>query len=204
MKYIVGKKLKMTQIFKDSGEVVPVTLVEAGPCTVTQIRTKDKDGYEAVQVGFFPKKKVNKPKAGHLKGLENFSYLSEYRAKPKEDISSFKRGDKIDVSSFKEGDKVMVVATSKAKGFQGVVKRHGFHGGSASHGQKHSLREAGSIGPTWPQRVLLCRRMAGRMGGVTIAVKNLKVSYIDQEKNILAIKGAIPGIPGAIVEIYGK
>ena len=195
----------MTQFFNDKGEVVPATLVEAGPCSVVQIKTKEKEGYSAVQIGCFPKKRAkNKPAAGHLKDLENFSFLREYRVKDTKEIDGLGRGGKIEVDVFKEGDVIMVSGTTKAKGFQGVVKRHGFGGGRASHGQKHSLREAGSIGATWPQRVIKGKRMAGRMGGVRVSIKGLKIAKIDKENNLLVIKGAVPGRPGTLLEIIKK
>ena len=189
----------MSQIFNDQKKVIPVTLVEAGPCLVTQIRTEEKDGYSAVQIGFCEAKKINKPKAGHLKGLKNFYYLKEFKAD-----KEFKKGDEIKVSDFKEGQKVRVAAISKGKGFAGVVKRHGFAGGPGSHGQKHTLRSAGSIGSAFPQRVFKGKRMAGRMGSDRITVKNLKIAKVDEENNILAIKGAIPGRPGTLVEIVSQ
>ena len=186
----------MTQVFDEKGRVAPVTLIEAGPCAVTQIRTKEKDGYSAVQIGFERTKRLNKPLAGHLKNAGDFSVLREFFAS-----GDCKPGDAIDVSVFQEGDKVKVSGISKAKGFQGVVKRHGFAGGSATHGQKHSQREPGSIGATWPQRVLKGQRMAGRMGGVRRTVSGLKVAKIEKDENLIAVIGAIPGRKGTLVEI---
>jgi len=201
MAFILGKKLKMTQIWSD-GKVIPVTLVQAGPVTVTQIRTKEKDGYEAIQVGFDPtKKKLNKPMKGHLKNLGNFRYLREFKFP----ISNFqlpiKVGDILDVSQFKEGDKVKVSGLSKGRGFQGVVKRHGFGGGPKTHGQKDRLRAPGSIGATAPQRVMPNRKMAGHMGQERVTIKNLEIVGIDKENNILMIKGAVPGMRGTLLEI---
>lgn len=205
-KFILGKKLGMSQIFDEKGDVFPVTLIEAGPVVIIQVKTKEKDGYEAVQVGFdSTKKKINKPLAGHLKKTgkttkaENFRYLREFRT----DIKKFKVGDKIDASSFSEGDKVKVSGISKGKGFQGVVKRHGFAGMPASHGHKHHLRSPGSIGQRFPQRTLKGIRMAGRMGGERVSVKNLKVIKVDKERNILALKGAVPGNKNILLEIRG-
>ncbi len=194
----------MTQILKDD-LVIPVTLIEAGPCVITQLKSKDKDGYESAQIGFGTKKKMNKSAQGHLKNIGSARHLKEFKS-PKTGAFSIDgvemaRGSKFDVSIFKEGDEVMVSAISKAKGFQGVVKRHGFHGGPASHGQKHSHRAPGSIGSVWPQRVLKGQRMAGRMGGKRITVKNLKVVEVDVANNILAIRGAVPGRNGILVEI---
>jgi len=150
MKFILGKKLEMSQIFKDDGTVVPVTKVKAGPCQVTQVRNKDKDGYIAFQVGFGEKKKLNKPESGHLKKLGNYRYLIEFREDEKAEL---KKGDKITTAVFEIGDKVKVTGVSKGKGFQGVVRRHGFHGSPASHGHKDQLRMPGSIGATDPARV---------------------------------------------------
>lgn len=200
MKYIVGKKIEMTQVFDEKGMVTPVTLVAVEPCIVTAVRTKEKDGYDAVQIGYGKKNKINKAEKGHLKDLGPFAVLKEYRV---EGASDKKVGDIIDVSIFAEGDAIKVTGTSKAKGFQGVVKRHHFKGGAGSHGQKHSEREPGSIGATWPQRVLKGQRMAGRMGGEQKTVLGLKVVRIDASNGILAVKGAIPGRRGTLVEIKG-
>lgn len=200
MKFILGEKIGMSQIFDAEGNVVPVTLVRVTPNTVTQVRTKEKDGYEAVQVasGERKSKNIKKPQLGHFKDLGNFRYVKEFRGK-----ADVERGAKIDASAFSEGDIVRVSGISKAKGFQGVVKRHGFHGAPATHGTKHALREPGSIGATWPQRVIRGMRMAGRMGGVRISTRGLKVVKIDSENNLLAIKGAVPGKPGTMLEIQG-
>ena len=197
MKFILGKKIGMTRIFNENGKAIPVTVVEVNPCTVTFIRSKEKDGYEAVQVGCGLKNKINKPEKGHLKELSQFAVLKEFRM----NAPDYKIGDIIDISVFNEGEKVKISGISKAKGFQGVVKRHSFRGGAASHGQKHSLREPGSIGATWPQRVLKGQRMAGRMGGDRITVKNLRVLQVDLATNTLLISGAVPGRPGTLVEI---
>jgi large subunit ribosomal protein L3 len=208
MKCILGKKIGMTQILKDDA-VIPVTLIEAGPCVITQLKSKNKDGYESVQIGFGAKKKMNKPLQGHLKDIGNLAHLREFKSSDKKGEFSIDgvemiRGSKFDASIFKEGDVVMVSAISKAKGFQGVVKRHGFSGGPASHGQKHSHRAPGSIGSVWPQRVLRGQRMAGRMGGKRITIRNLKIIEIDALNNILAIKGAVPGKNGILVEIKSE
>lgn len=200
MAFIIGKKLKMSQIWKDE-KVVPVTLIEAGPVTVTQIRTMDKDGYEAAQVGFdASKKKLSKPMAGHLKNLGNFRHLKEFKISDK----GYEVGDVLDVGQFQEGDKVKVSGLNKGKGFQGGVKRHGFHGGPKTHGQKNRYRAPGSIGATAPQRVMPNRKMAGRMGGERAAVKNLRIAAVDKENNILMIRGAVPGTKGTILEIVKK
>lgn len=189
----------MTQVFQEDGSAVPATIVESGGCVVVQVRTKEKDGYEAAQIGFGEKKKINKPMKGHLKDIGNFRYLKEFKIKG----GDFSAGDKIEVNVFKPGDFVKVSAVSKAKGFQGVVKRHGFAGGPASHGGKHNLRAPGSIGSTWPQRVIKGMRMAGRMGGEMVSVRNLKIVKIDEENKLIAVSGAIPGRKGILVEIVG-
>lgn len=200
MKFILGTKGKMTQVFDEEGRVYPVTAIKAGPVVVTQIKTKETDGYDAVQVGFGEKKKerVNKAQLGHSKDLGNFQCFVEYKTKSTPEV---KVGDTIDLSVFEKGDKVTVASTSKGKGFQGVVKRHGFAGGRRSHGQKHSEREPGSIGATGPQRVFKGTRMAGRMGGDRVTVKNLVVVGANAKTGELLIKGALPGVPGALVEI---
>lgn len=200
MKFILGRKLESSQVFDKEGRVIPVTLVKTGPCVVTQVKTKDKDGYSAVQVGFEEKKKISKPLKGHLKGLGNFRVLKEFRVDEKE-IKKYKRGQVLDISQFQVGDKVKVIGTSKGKGFQGVVKRHGFKGSPASHGHKDQLRMPGSIGSTFPQRVWKGKKMAGRMGGQRVTVKNLEIVELDKEKNILKIKGALPGAPNSLVLI---
>jgi large subunit ribosomal protein L3 len=204
MKFILGKKLSMTQIFDEEGQVIPVTVLETGPVVVTQVKDVNKDGYKAVQVGFGDRnpKNIKKPQKGHLKDLGNFMHLKEFRIK-EGDNQEYKRGDKIDTSIFSEGDVVVVTASSKGKGFQGVVKRHGFAGGPRSHGQKHSEREPGSIGAGGIQRVLKGTKMAGRMGGDRISVKNLKVVRIDPKNNQILVRGAIPGRRGTLVEIKG-
>jgi large subunit ribosomal protein L3 len=197
MKFILGQKLEMSQIFKEEGKVVPVTLIEAGPCKVVQVKTKEKDGYQAVQVGF---KKIEKKKkiTKTMKGKE-FRYLKEFR-----EGQDLKAGDTIDVSVFNEGDKVKVAGISKGKGFQGGVKRWGFSGRGASHGVKHEARTLGSTGSAYPQRVIKGRKMPGRTGYQRITVRNLEVVKIDKDNNIMAVKGAIPGRRGTLVEIRGK
>lgn len=203
MKFILGKKLNMTQVFDNEGRVIPVTVVEAGPLTVTQVKNKEKDGYTGVQVGFGTKKetRINKALKGHFKNLGNFRFVKEFRTDAAHTV-----GDKIDVTSFKEGDVIVVSAVSKGKGFQGVVKRHLFKGGQRTHGQKHSEREPGAIGGGRRAggHVAKGMRMAGRMGGDRITVKNLSVVQINPEKNLLLIKGAVPGIRGTMVEIIAQ
>lgn len=187
----------MTRIFDDNGRVIPVTLVQVEPCTITYIKNVEKNGYNAVQLGVGNKKKINKPEKGHLKDLGNFECLKEFRT----DISDYKVGDKVDISVFSEGENVRIAGISKGKGFAGVVKRHGFHGGPASHGQKHSLREPGSIGAGGVQRVIKGKRMAGRMGSDRTNVKGIKIVKIDAENNVVAISGALPGKKGTLLEI---
>ena len=205
MKFILATKENMTQVFDKEGKVYPVTVLKAGPITVTQIKNKEKDGYIAAQVGFGEKKEknINKPLKGHLKDLGNFRCLKEFQLKKDED-AKFKVGDTVDLSIFEEGDKINVSSISKGKGFQGVVKRHGFHGGPRSHGQKHSEREPGSIGATGPQRVFKGTKMAGRMGSDRITVNNLKIIQIDKDNNQLLVRGAIAGRRGPLVEVVSR
>jgi len=209
MKFILGKKIEMSQIFDKEGRVIPVTLVQAGPCFVTQKKTAESDGYEALQIGFgeAKEKRTNKARKGHLKKCQmsndkcqNLKFLREYRVAN----SELELGSEIKADIFQEGDLVKVVGTSKGKGFAGVVKRHHFGGGPATHGQKHSLRAPGSIGATFPERVPKGRRMGGRMGGERSTVRGLKIIKVDAENNILAILGAVPGIRGALLEIMSE
>ncbi len=200
MKFILGRKLNMTQVFDKDGVVWPATVVEATPVVVTQVKTPKSDGYSAVQIGSGEKKieKLNKALQGHLKNTGGFSILREFRTDAAMNV-----GDKIDLSVFAEGDVIEVSSISKGKGFQGVVKRHGFGGGPRTHGQKHSEREPGSIGGGLRNKVPKKMRMAGRMGSDTVTVKNLKVLHIDLENNRVFVKGAIPGRRGTPVEIRG-
>lgn len=195
MKFIIGTKQNMTQIFDNEGKVHPATILNAKHIVVTQVKNKEKDGYEAVQVGYGKRKEKNINKAQRTKG--NFAKFKEFRNYGDE----YKVGDKIDISSFSEGDNIEISSISKGKGFQGVVKRHGFHGGRRTHGQKHSEREPGSIGSTGVQRVFKGVRMAGRMGSDKVTVKNLKIIQIDKENNLMVVNGPIPGRRGAIVEV---
>lgn len=192
----------MTQIFKDN-LVVPVTVLQVGPCFVAQIKTKDKDGYEAWQIGFGERGKMNKPQKGHLKDLGGLKNLKEFKSQGEKLNKEFSVGDKIEVSWFSEGDKVKVSAASKGKGFAGVVKRHGFAGGPKTHGQKHQHRAPGSIGGGFPERVVKGRRMAGRMGNDRVTIQS-KVVDLDSDKNLLLIKGAVPGRKGALVSVIAK
>ena len=195
-KFILGKKIGMTQIFDEKGDLVPVTVIEAGPIFVVSLKTKEKDGYEAVQVGFGAKKRLNKPMKGICKDLGSFEILKEFRTDQKYEV-----GSKIDASIFTLGDKVKVVGTEKGRGFQGVVKRHGFKGGPKSHGHKHNLRAPGSIGSTTPQHVIKGKKMGGHMGMERTSVLNLKILEIDPENNLLIIKGAVPGAKNGLLEI---
>ena len=192
----------MTQIFDKEGVVRPATLVEASPIVVSQVKTKENDQYGAVQVasGAISDKNLSKPMKGHLKDLGAFASLREFRM----DDITYKVGDKIDLSQFKEGDIIQVSAISKGKGFQGVVKRHGFAGGPRTHGQKHSEREPGSIGGGLRNKVPKKMRMAGRMGSDKFTIKNLRVLHIDQNTNTLYISGAIPGRRGTLVEVISE
>lgn len=200
MKFMLGTKGRMTQVFDEKGVVSAATIVTAGPLTVTQVKGKEKDGYEAVQVGFDPKKESRLNKAQTGKPFKHFGeYTLDAGATAPEAASA------IDVSIFTPGDVITVSATSKGKGFQGVVKRHGFRGGPRSHGQKNRERSPGSIGGGGRAggRVVKGMRMAGRMGGERITVRNLKVLQVDVATNTLVISGAIPGKPGTLVEIRG-
>jgi len=203
MKFILATKEEMTQYFTEDGKCVAATLLNAGPVTITKIMSKETDGYSSVQLGYGTRlgKNVAKPQQGALKDLGFFRYLREYRPKSGEVSQELKVGDKVTVDTFAPGDKVTASGISKGKGFQGVVKRHGFHGGPRSHGQKHSEREPGSIGATGPQRVVKGTRMAGRMGGDRVTIKNLKVLAVDSTNNLLLVSGAIPGRRGTLVEL---
>ncbi len=200
-KFILGKKVEMSQIFDEEGNLIPVTLITAGPCFVLQKKTKDKDNYRAVQLGF---KKIRKKKKikKTMKGKE-YKYIKEERIENKEDFEKLKTGDKIDVSVFKKGDKVDVSGISKGKGFQGAVKRWGFSGRGATHGVKHEHRTLGSIGSAFPQRVVKGKKMPGRTGAERKTIKNLEVIKVDKKSNILAVKGAVPGHRGTLLEIKG-
>lgn len=198
MKFILGQKVGMTRVYDDKGKIIPVTLVKAGPCTVAQVKTDDKEGYKAVQIGFGNRRKISKALQGHLKDFDNFRFLKEFKI---EDSAAVKKGDQIKADVFEIGDKVKVVGTSKGKGFQGVVKRHNFSGGPATHGHRHDLRQAGSVGGAYPQHVLKGQKMAGRMGADKVTIKNTSVVKVDAKENIIAIKGSIPGIPKGLVSI---
>jgi large subunit ribosomal protein L3 len=200
MKGILGKKVGMTQVFDDTGEVIPVTVIEAGPCYVTQIKTEKRDGYEAIQLGFGEAKRLNKPQRGHLpKGVPDLRYSKEVSV---DDVSAYEVGQKIDASVFAVGDLVDVTGISKGKGFAGAMKRHGFGGGPITHGQSDRARAPGSIGSTsTPGRVFKGMRMAGHMGQQRVTVQNLQVVLVDPERNLLAVRGAVPGAKGGLVAI---
>jgi large subunit ribosomal protein L3 len=200
---IIGKKIGMTQLFQESGETVAVTAIQAGPSVVTQIKSRDRDGYDAIQVGFIENKvkqsQLSSPEKGHLRGLENVRYLREFRT---DDISSVKRGDKVDVGFLKHGDLVNVTGLSKGRGFAGVVKRYHFAGGPKTHGQTDRHRAPGSIGSTtFPGRVLKGKRMAGHMGNRRVTARNLEVIQADPERNLLLVKGTVPGADGGLLVI---
>ncbi len=196
---IIGRKLGMTQVFKDNGEIEGVTAIEAGPCVVTQVKTVAKEGYNAVQLGFSEAKKLNSAEQGHLKQLGKFRYLREFRL---DNVDDIKVGDKIDASLFKAGDLVDVIGIAKGKGFAGVVKRHHFSGGPKTHGQTDRERHPGAIGSTtFPGRVWKGLRMAGRMGGGQVTVRHLEIFKADPERNLLLVKGAVVGNKSGLVMI---
>ena len=205
MQVILGTKIGMTQIIGADGVVTPVTILQAGPCTVTQIKTVESDGYNAVQVGYGMGRNLSKSVTGHVKKAgENINpkVLKEFRVE--EIPEGMKLGDTIDVASFKLGDKVAVTGTSKGKGYAGTVKRWNFNESRNTHGFKGDIRKVGSIGSMYPQKVFKGKKMPGRMGHDTITVKNLVVAYIDAEKNLIGLKGAVPGPKKGIVSIEGK
>ena len=194
---LLGKKLGMHRILDPNGAVVGATIVTAGPCYVTQLKTAERDGYEAVQIGFEESEKLNKPRIGHLSGVPKLRHLREVRAESDSDLTL---GQKFDASLFEVGDVVDVIGTSKGKGFAGVMKRHGFHGLRASHGVERKHRSPGSIGAcATPGRVFKGVRMAGRMGNVRYTVQNLTIQAVDPEQNLILVKGAIPGPKGSLV-----
>lgn len=200
MKFILGKKLENSQLFFEDGRVVPATSIQAGPCWVAKIKTKETDGYSAVQIGFSLKKRLNKALAGHLNGLPNLRFLKEFKLDENQSVA---RGQQIGVNSFAEGERIKLTGTSKGKGFQGVVRRHGFSGQPATHGHKDQERASGSIGSTGPQRVLPGTKMAGRMGNDTVTLNDVEIVKIDEEKNLLFVKGPVPGARNGLVMISG-
>ena len=199
MRGLIGKKIGMTQIYEEGGNVVPVTVIQAGPCFVTQIRTPETDGYEAVQIGFDEVKKLNKPRAGHVKNSKMVRFLREVKADNSTELAV---GQQINVDIFAPGEFVDVIGKSKGKGFAGVIKRHGFGGGDRTHGQSDRMRAPGSIGGgTTPGRVYKGQKMSGHMGNVRITVKNLEVVQVDLERNLLIVKGAVPGGPNSLLTV---
>jgi len=200
--FIIGKKIGMTRLFDAAGINIPVTIIEAGPCPIVQIKTNDKHGYSAFQLGFMQNKNANKPISGHFKknGIgKTFKVLKEFKANNTNDNFS---GKEVTVNTFSIGDRVIITGKSKGKGFAGHMKRHNFSGGRASHGKNSVMRKAGSVGAgTWPGRVWKGTRMAGRMGGDNVRVSNLKVVRIDNENNLLFVKGAVPGAAKSIIYI---
>lgn len=197
---LMGKKLGMTQIFDETGRVVPVTVLQVGPCVVTQIRTGERDGYEAVQIGFQDSKRLNSPDRGHQRAARsNMKHLRELKAR---DVSEYEVGQVLDCTIFAEGEQVDVTGTSKGKGFQGVVKRHGFAGGPKTHGQSDRHRAPGSIGSSaTPGRVFKGMRMAGQMGNDRVTVQNLRVAKVDPERNLILVRGAVPGPNNGLVTV---
>lgn len=195
----LGKKIGMTQIFREDGRVVPVTVIQAGPCVVTQVKTKETDGYEAVQLGFDDVKRRNKPQAGHLKNSRLSRYLREVST---DDTSEFEVGQTIGLDIFEAGEKVDIIGKSKGRGFAGVMKRWNFGGGPRTHGQSDRARAPGSIGGgTTPGKVYKGMKMAGHMGNRRITVKGLEIVEIDAERNLLMIKGGIPGATNSLIQI---
>ena len=195
----LGTKIGMTQIFREDGRVVPVTVIQAGPCVVTQVKTKETDGYEAVQLGFGDVKRRNKPESGHLKNSRLSRYLREVAT---DDTSEFEVGQATGVDIFESGEKVDVIGTSKGRGFAGVMKRWNFGGGPRTHGQSDRARAPGSIGGgTTPGKVYKGLKMGGHMGNRRITVKGLEIIEIDTERNLLLVKGGIPGATNSLVQI---
>ncbi len=196
---ILGRKLGMTQVFEKDGTAVPVTVIEAGPCIVVQVKIPEQDGYAAVQLGFGLRKRVNSPQKGHMKGLGQFRYLRELRV---DDIEAWEVGQKVGCEIFQPGDLVDVSGPSKGRGFAGVMKRHGFHGGPKTHGQSDKARSPGSIGAgTDPGRVIKGTKMAGHMGTGQVTVKNLKVVQSNPARGVLMVRGAVPGNEGALLKV---
>ena len=205
MKGILGKKVGMTQVFNDSGEAVPVTVIEAGPCFVAQIKTVEQDGYTAVQLGFeeTKPKRLTQPQLGHLQksDLPALRHLRELRIADDE-LAGFEEGQRLTVDIFEKGDMVDVTGTSKGRGFAGVVKRYGFRGGPKTHGQSDRWRAPGSVGAcTTPGRVFKGKRMPGRMGGERVTTQGLQIVLVDPERNLLAIRGAVPGSKNGLLLI---
>jgi large subunit ribosomal protein L3 len=202
MKALLGTKIGMTQIISDDGRAIPVTLIQAGPVTVTQVKSVETDGYNAVQVAFGEGKNLSKAVAGHVKSAKvSPKYIREFRV---DETADLKVGDQIDVSAFVLGDVVDATGTSKGKGFAGTVKRHNFNTSKKTHGGNGNVRKPGSIGSMYPQKVFKGKRMAGRMGHDQVTVKNLEVAYVDAANNLIGLKGAVPGPRKGLIVIGGK
>lgn len=194
---LLGKKLGMTRLFDESGQAIPATIIQMGPCYVTQVKTVARDGYAAIQIGFGEAKRLNRPARGHLRDLPLLRYLREIRT---DDAAQYQVGQVLDASLLAVGDRVDVVGISKGKGFAGVVKRYGFRGGPKTRGQSDRLRAPGSIGSgTTPGRVYKGKRMPGRMGGERVTTQNLEVVLVDTERNLLALRGSVPGATNSLV-----
>jgi len=203
MKGLIGQKLGMTQFWQEDGRVVPVTVIQGGPCVITQIKTEDKDGYQAVQLGFKDKKESRaiKPELGHFKKANTDAkyFVREFRDL---EIGDKSLGDAVDVDMFNVGERVMVTGTSKGRGFSGVMRRHNFGGGRRSHGKSDQLRKGGSIGASSdPSRVMPGKRMAGQYGSKRTSIRNLEVVAVDPEKHVVMVKGAVPGPNNGYVEL---
>lgn len=201
-KGLIGKKIGMTQIFNEEGKVIPVTVIEAGPCVVSQVKTEETDGYNSIQLGFgaIKESKVNKPERGHFTkaNIAPARYLREFRVDSIEDV---KAGDELKADIFMAGDKIDIQGTSKGKGFQGVIKRHGQHRGPMGHGSMYH-RRPGSMGSTsTPGRVFKGKKLPGHMGAETVTIQNLEVIKVDLDKNIILVKGSVPGAKGSILKI---
>ena len=198
MRGIIGKKIGMTQLFLENGNCVATTAIEAGPCVVTQVKTRDRDGYDAVQLGFGNSKRLTKPEKGHLHGLGDFPCLHEFRTA----AGAAEVGDSVDVGIMAPGDVLKVTGRSKGRGFAGTVKRHHFSGGPKTHGQSDRHRAPGSVGAgTSPGRVLKGKRMSGHMGSEQVTVRNLTVVRVDTERNLLFVRGAVPGANGGLLVV---
>ena len=198
----LGKKIGMSQVFRDNGELVPVTVIQAGPCAVTQIKNQKTDGYNAIQLGFGATKNLNKPERGHLKNNEPVKHLREVKT---DSLDEYSVGQQISVEIFEVGEKIDVIGTTKGRGFAGTMKRHGFHGGPKTHGQSDRARAPGSIGGgTTPGKVYKGLKMAGHMGNERVTIKNLEILQIDQDRNLLVVKGGVPGAPNGLLIIRRK
>lgn len=199
MKGILGKKIEMTRIFAENGDQLPVTLIKVSENVITQIKTLEKDGYQAIQIAAGSKRRLNKSQLGQLKNLQ----IKPARFFEIRTVKDFNLGDKIGLSIFYEGEKVNISSTSKGKGFAGTVKRHGFHLGPKTHGS-NNYRQPGSIGSSYPQRVIKGRKMPGRLGGGKVTLKNVKIVHLDPDRNLMLIKGAVPGPKNTYVLIWSN